>query len=174
MKYLIFLTALSLTLVTTSYGHGGGQTIEQSVGDYIIEVDYNSLSPEIRAQTSIRFDVGISNKDETETPGFTDVWVTIAPNNSFDTVFAGDINKLEFGGTGFTFTFPKAGDYKLTARFQKNGKSFHEEASFPLTVVEEEVGDSPDNRYGSVVEIVIGVIIGLAIGFFLKKIPTFK
>ena len=168
MKYLFSIIILLAGITFAAHGHGSGQTLEKIIGDIVIDMDYDSYSQEIDAQTATRFNFNIWNKDRTEMLEFTDVWVRIAPQEQ-GIVFAGDMHNPEFGATGFTYTFPKPGFYEVTIRFQKQGESLHEEVMFPLTVAMGETQSSSGGLRTTVVGIGLGIVIGLAIAFFLKK-----
>lgn len=155
MKYigLIFITIFAIAHI--AYGHGFGQSLEKVVGDHIVDVGFDAV--DLVAGEPIRLDIILWNKDRTETPTFTDAWVRIAPIDR-GIVFAGNLHQPEFGSTGMTYVFPKAGDYELTIRFQ-NKDDVITEASFPL-----KVGEGTSSTSGGWRSWLSGGFLGLIIG----------
>jgi hypothetical protein len=164
MKTIIFSSIMIFAIAGSAYGHGFGQSFEKVVDNYMIDVGIDAL--DLVAGEPMRFDFVLWNKDRTETPEFTDAWVRIAPADR-GIVFAGNLHQPEFGSTGMTYMFPKAGDYELTVRFQQNGEPIVE-ASFPLKV-SAGASDTSGSWQNSLMGIFIGIIIGSAAVWFLKR-----
>lgn len=145
--------------------HSTGASFEKEINGYLIDVGYDPIT--LAAQEQQRFDFGVSKKGSTEAIDFTDIWVRIAPKER-GIIFASGLHKPDFGLPGMTFTFPRAGEYELTVRFQKNGEVITE-ASFPLTVETGEAGTAATSRIGTMGGLIIGIFMGAGIGFFMAR-----
>ncbi len=134
---LSWITVIIFSLAGMAQGHGSGQTLTQAVGNYILDLEYESLA--LRAQEPVRMNFSIRWADPAHKPDleFTDAWVSIIEANTkggFDpTVFAAPIFKAKFGPTGMTYVFPAGGIYEVAVRFE-NGDKTIAESSFELTV----------------------------------------
>lgn len=148
-----------------AHAHGTGASFEKEINGYLIDVGYDPVI--LAAQEQQRFDFGVSKKGSTEAVDFTDIWVRIAPKER-GIIFASGIHRPDFGLPGMTFTFPRAGEYELTVRFQKNGNVIAE-TSFPLTVETGEAGTPAASRMGTIVSLGIGIILGVGIGLFIAR-----
>lgn len=166
LRCILIFTAMVFVMPIFALAHGFGQTLEKAVGDFVLDVDYDAL--ELRAGDPVRFNFNIWNKDRTETPEFTDVWVRIAPQGP-GMVFAGDLHNPEFGAAGFSYAFPTSGNYELSVRFQNNGESLHEEVSFSFVILEGTTQSVFGNWRNAVVGIGAGIGIGFALAFFFKR-----
>lgn len=114
--------------------HTTGSSWEQVYNEYKVDVGYDPTI--FVANEPERLDFNVVKEATGEDVPFADVWVRISKGNK--TVFATGVHKPSLGKTGMTFTFPEAGDYLLSARFEKDGNTVVE-SSFPITV-----GDSQD------------------------------
>ena len=149
-----------------AHAHGIGQSLEKTVGEYFIDVGYNTLT--IEEDQSVRFDFDLMLNETREGVLFTDIWVRIMQGRQL--VFAGSIKKADFGKTGISFTFPKSGEYELTTRFQKDGETLVE-APFSLTVERETVLTTEDARTSRFSpETLVAALIGLILGFSMAFI----
>lgn len=164
-KYLYILPLVMMLGMAPSQkliqAHGLGQSLTKTVGDYTIEVEYEALK--LQADESVRLDFSITKKDTKEEVQFTDIWVRIAQGNK--TVFAGALAKANFGKPGMTYTFPEAGEYELSVRFQNADKTVAE-APFQLRVERATAGKTKQKKLPS--QLIVGAIIGLVIGFSLS------
>jgi hypothetical protein len=133
MKFLhtIILALLLLSAPGIADAHVTGNSFEQVNGAYRVDVGYD-LSPFVAGE-AVRFDFNVVQEQTLEDVDFGDVWVRVSQGNR--TVFASGIHKPVLGKTGMTFTFPDAGDYDLSVRFQKNGSSIVE-TTFPVSAQE--------------------------------------
>jgi hypothetical protein len=153
--------------VAFALAHGTGESFEAESNGYLVDVGY-SVS-EFNADSSVVFDFGLKNEDG-EDAKFSDVWVRVVRGDA--TVFAGGVHNARFGGATMTYTFPSAGEYELSVRFQEDGKSIAE-SSFPLVV--EAHNNTPKNAGVNDVTVAIifgalGVIVGGAfIRWFISR-----
>jgi len=164
---IFLLTAIFVfALAGTGYGHGLGQTVVKTVGDYHVDLEYESL--ELRAQEPVRMNFNIRWVDPAHKADliFTDVWVRIIEANTgggFDpTVFAGPISQANFGPTGMTYVFPRGGTYQVEVRFENEDKTIAE-SSFELTVTN---APQPANAITAGFGGLVGLLIG-ALGVYV-------
>ncbi len=127
-KYFI-LFIVPFLLFTPVYAHVAGSSWEQVYGDYKVDVGYDPTTFTVGEPQRLDFNV-VKEQGGEDVP-FADVWVRIAQGNK--TVFASGIHKPSLGKTGMTFTFPEAGEYLLSARFE-NSSGTVVDSSFPVTV----------------------------------------
>jgi len=160
------LILLSFFLPVLAFAHGSGGTFETTIDEYKVDIGY---TPEfIDTDNQVRLDFSayeITADPNASTTEFTDVWVRVSQGNNL--YFAGNINKPEFGPTGFSTVLSEPGEYDVFARFQANGESLVE-VNFPLTVDE---GESSPTGY-SVTKILAGaaaLLVGLMIGFIVGR-----
>ena len=173
MKYSI-VTIVGLFLVASvAQANGFGLKFDQTVGDYILNVDTDAYT--ITTGDPVRFSFTLWNKDRTEAVDTDNVWVTIAPQGSRGILFAGQLNgKPNFGGTGMSYAFSKPGTYTLSARFQNTddtGDHSLAEASFLLTVEDASGADASkqSNIHDAVSWGILGLVVGAVSMFFLRK-----
>jgi hypothetical protein len=149
--------------------HGSSFSFEEIKDGYKIDIGHDEF---IAADESVRFDFALYPED-TSTPLpegeelFTDVWVTITQNKK--PYFAGGIDKPVFGATGFTYAFPKEGEFTLSARFQKDGETVTT-AEFPLTII------PPLDQKKELPPILLyalfglaGLLVGFSVSLFIPK-----
>lgn len=143
--------------------HGGGESLEKAVGDYLIDVGYDT--PVSQGRDPVRFDFQLfSNVNQTKEEAlFTSVWARIMEGDNL--LFAGSFLKPTFGLTGMTYAFPKEGIYELAVRFQ-NGDAVLAQASFPFSVERGE-GEVRKSRFSK--EVFFGVLVGLFVGAIAAK-----
>jgi hypothetical protein len=82
------------------------------------------------------------------------------------TVFAGGIHNPKLGGSGMVYTFPKAGEYALSVRFQNND-DIVAEAEFPLTV--EQNPNNAGSSGGVSIPVLVLILTGGLLGGFLFR-----
>ncbi len=168
---ILVISAITVTvsvfLFTTQsvFAHGEGVSVEKEVGNYFIDIGYDSEVPE--TGTPVRLDFELSDKTSGATVVFSSVWVRIEKEKQ--TVFASGIHRPEFGKTGLMYTFGEPGTYTISARFQNNEDNIAE-TSFPLTV---SGALSPVGKYStldtSVLWGVFGLIMGVVLSFVIKR-----
>ena len=134
MKYLSLLIITIILHTGTARANGFGMTLDQPVGDYVANVDYDAVAG-IFAGDPVQFAFQLFSKDRSKQLDFADVWVSIVPSGGAYAApaFDGGIVGATFPPSGMTFIFPKDGSYDLKLRYEKDGKTLAE-ASFPLTV----------------------------------------
>ena len=160
--FSLFLTAP--TGLTLAHGEDGLEFTAQADG-YTADMDYAARVIEAGGSTG-RFSFSIF-ADEARSEGveFTDLWVTITQVSTEEgkrdsTIFAGPINKPDFGATGFTYAFYEAGPYVVSVRYMNEGEKITQ-VEFPIEVIEVEDVDS-GNSLGT--QFFIGVVAGLLVG----------
>ena len=168
---LLFILCFTVTVSQVS-AHGSSFSYEENKDGYLIDIGYDEF---IAEGESVRFDFIVYPEDITAIEGevFTDVWVTITQDNKI--FFAGGIEKPVFGATGFTYVFPKEGEYTLSARFQNEGDSVVE-TEFPLTIIPPLEGEEttlPPLVIGGVMG-VAGLAFGIGIGLFIPRNKALK
>ena len=144
--------------------HGTGATFEEEKDGYFVDIGYSEPAP-VELQP-LRFDfsthVATTSEAASDDEVFTDVWVRIAQDRTL--FFSGGINKPNFGPTGFTYIFPQAGEYQITARFQNDGETVVE-STFPLIVAAETPSKKPLDPYATGG---VGFLAGLLLMYFVS------
>jgi hypothetical protein len=165
MKYLAIVVMSILFTGGIVYADGFAQTLDKSVGNYIANVDYDSLSGEIFAGNSTSFSFQLWNKSRTKTVAFNDVSVNIfQSDNPYHTIFSGTLS-ASFGQTGMRFAFQNEGTYTMDIRFHDANYATIADASFPLEV-------APDgNTYGiSALWFLLAVALGFGAGIAIMTL----
>ncbi len=142
--------------------HGeAGMTFSDTVGGYIIDVDYSELTLETHQQGRFTFDLFLDEERLKPAP-FTDMWVRIEKIEADEksTIFAGPIARPEFGGIGFVYIFAEPGTYKLYVRYNNTGKNEDAETSFDLNVVQ---SADEDGSFDIGFEFIYGLLGGAVI-----------
>lgn len=117
----VILPALLVFFAGPASAHLSGQSLEQKVGRYIIDIGYDSFDKNPAAGRPVLFDFSLFTEQE-DPADFHDVRVTVISDSQ--TVGLADILKSGFGRTAFIFTFPESGLYKLRADYRnKNNES---------------------------------------------------
>ena len=171
MKYIataafsLFIATLLFGGAGSVYGHGFGASFEQTVDGVTVDVGYQ---PELISERfPIRFDFNLLEADTGEPIPFTDIWVRVYQENT--TYFAGGIQKARLGLTGLTQTFPVAGEYTFSVRFQNDGEVMSE-TSFPV-IVEKSTskGSGSTSTLSQVVTLVVGLVVGFLLSFLFRR-----
>jgi len=160
-----FIPALAFTLLFLPLavdGHGTGASIEEEVDEYLIDIGYAPETVIARGQVRIDFDIfDAASKDPIP---FTDLWLRIERGNM--TYFAAGIAKAEFGRTGVVYSFPEAGEYTLSVRFQDSSEVLVEhEVPFAVNSAK----DTPSSS-SSALMFSGGVLGGLLLGFLAARL----
>ena len=82
--------------------HVTGQTIENKVGDYLVDIGYDIK--DITVGQSVTFDFNLLTPNKDKEILFSDVWVRVVDDHQ--TVFASGIHKAPLGKSGMIFTLP--------------------------------------------------------------------
>ena len=155
-------TVLIFSSVHSVFAHSFGQTINESVGDYVIDIDYDT--PAIVARQPVRFDFNLLVATTREFVIFDNVGVAVRPGGTSGMTFAGVLSHPDAGSANMTLTFPQAGRYSLSVRYYVNDVVVAE-AVFPF-----EVGGVPaQGPLASLFTLAVGVVLGLAIAWLIKK-----
>ena len=163
IKGMIFASLL-LFPVFVMQSHGLGASFERVVGEYKIDIGYDVVT--FRAGEVVVFDFDISNAESGESVPFDSIWVKIREENKV--FFASGIGKTLLGTTTMLYRFPQGGLYELDVRFQQEGETITQ-SSFPLTVEQTADNSGVDNKLIVGVAVLISLLIGLGIGFLLKR-----
>lgn len=132
MKYstLAILLALLVLPAGVASAHGGGNEISKRVGDHLIELSLETLEPTAGVAERLNFDFWSATSSENMEGRYDRVWVRVMKGD--DLLFSTWLYKPEGLLSGFTYTFPFAGVYEVTARFM--GPDLSIETDFTLTV----------------------------------------
>lgn len=131
---------------------------------YQVDIDYAEAA--IVADSFGRFDFNLFTDASREKPvEYTDLWVRISEQDSDgkrgQSLYAGSVAKAQFGGTGFSYVFPKGGQYVLSVRYNNAGKDGWgetvAEAEFTLNVLRA----YDENKFNFGTEFWVGLIVGL-------------
>lgn len=145
MYPILVASALFVSCAGTAHAHGAGISFSatstaEGAPPYQVDVDFADLA--IVEGSAGRFDFKLFQNDKREkSVKFTDVWVRVAKKEGGprgQTLFAGPIANIPFGGAGFSIVFPEAGAYVMTVRYNDTSRdSMGEvvaEAEFTLDV----------------------------------------
>lgn len=159
---ILLLVAMSVPY--SALAHGEGQSVEKTVGEYTVKLEYEAF--ELQAGESTRLDFEMMRGENKEDIPFSNVWVRITQGNK--TIFAGGIAKSDFAKTGVTYTFPESGDYELSARFQNDKGESIVEAAFPLKIAQATTEDAQKQDIPFSPQLLLGIFIGLIVGYALS------
>lgn len=164
---LLLLLATFFAIQSKSiFAHGDGGELRQEKDGYVIDVGYNPK--ETVSENTNNYDFQLSkNEEDVE---FSDIWVRITSGNN--TVFATGIKNQDLGGATLLYQYPKAGDYVLHVRFQKDEESIVE-GEFPVKVLQENTSKIQTQSKSplSTSQIILGIVLflgGSLIGFITK------
>ncbi|MHB1086659.1 MAG: hypothetical protein ACYCZ0_02815 [Minisyncoccota bacterium] len=170
--------ASALPLAAHAHGEAGlmfsaTSTLEDG-RPYQVDVDYAEAA--IVADSFGRFDFNLF-EDATRQKGvsYTDLWVRIREEDSDGkrgrTLYAGSVAKAQFGGTGFSFAFPRGGKYALSVRYNDANKGEFGDtvakAEFSLDVLR----GYDENKFNFGAEFWVGLLAGL-FGAIILVLPT--
>jgi hypothetical protein len=156
--FLLITVVMAISGTPAAYGHGLGRSFETIIGGYFIDIGSDQFIFEAGLPARFDFAIQSADSDVTPDPDFASVWVRFVTENN-QAIFAGAIHGASFGPTAAVLTFPRAGEYILTARFQNADGPIGEEVSFPFRV-EPALGDADG---GGLRDLVIGAILGMAV-----------
>jgi hypothetical protein len=158
----VALAALLLPLAALA--HGDEASFEKTVGAYFVDIGYSSPAP--AAGEAVAFDFKLT-KGGTDAQ-FDDVWVKVEEGN--DVILATGLYNAPFGGPRLSYSFPKAGTYTISTRYETKDGALAE-VSFPLTVsADTEAAVPHDNSaWFGVLGLIAGAGAAFAYGRFAKK-----
>jgi len=151
---------------TTVFAHGTLQSLNKTTDKYILDVFYDPLDLSINGSTILTFYLkDISTKQDVP---ITSIWVKIAEGQKI--LYSGPVGPRSFGPPAITYAFPKAGQYEISARFEKDDQTL-EEGTFALTVneFEKKKSDLPVKMGIGVGAFVTGSIVTLVLTKLLRK-----
>lgn len=180
MKYIFFVSFLFFCAMGAygAHANGFGVTLDQKVGDYIANIDYDAVTG-IYAGSPAQFAFQLFNKDRSQQIEFSDVWVSITPtgkNKFARPVFDGGIVGSTFPPSSIAFAFPISGSYTLTLRYEKADQTLAE-ATFPLDVLPGEGNTGQGGFFhltndvfkGGLAVVALWIIVGLGRRMLRKK-----
>ncbi len=133
--------------------------MNQKVGNYLIDVGYDSLTPNPVAGEPTTFDVRLFDQNNNQTE-FSDVQIDIHQADD-SLVFHGDLKKSALG-LPLVYVFPTGGDYKFFVRFYNGGQSLAEN-TFNLNVLEADYEQPPESPQKYWRNFTSGAIVGMVI-----------
>lgn len=173
-KLILIYTLLLTTPISVALAHGEDGLEFTAQGDgYTADMDYSSSVIESGGSTG-RFSFSVF-ADEARTEGveFSDLWVTITKVSNEGSkrgspIFAGPINRPDFGAVGFTYAFYEPGPYVVSVRYMNEGEKITQ-VEFPIDVIE-----STDNTTDAELPLVpIGsALLGLVVGVGATLVVT--
>lgn len=165
-KFAVFVVALVVAVSAPGvfiFGHEGGASVEQIVDGYLVDIGY---SPEVLLSgEQTRFDFAIYDPETREEFDFTDIWVRIL-NEEDDLLFAGGLNKAEFGLTGLTYLFSNPGPYEVFVRFSDGSESIVETTA-PIEVAKPDEGFALSHEISLVLAFLVGAIMAFLVTYLI-------
>jgi len=160
----LFLTVITAVVPLYASAHATGTSLERVVNGYRFDIGYSPADVAVGTQT--RLDFLLFDEESGKPIPFSDVWVRLTKESK--AYFAGGISQPEFGAAGILYSFPEAGEYELSVRFQNDGESIAEE-TFTLPVLPPEEGTRSTSTTTILLYIVGALIIGALIGFLAGR-----
>lgn len=173
LHFIIFTMVFGTLIINKVLAHGLEEIVEQSVDKYTIQLKYDAQEASTGEASPISFYLLDAQKtDEVE---FKQVWVRIEKDKKL--LFSGNINKQELGPTGFTYTFPGAGQYEIYVRFEQDEEASETlaETTLPINIEATEVQEQTEQRLlfyenNPYIPYLVGGVTGLIIGFLGAKV----
>jgi hypothetical protein len=168
---LVLVALINIAPYQDVSAHGTGVSYEETKNGYKIDIGHDQF---ISALEPTRFDFIVypENIDAVDGEVFTDVWVTFTQDKKL--FFAGGIHKPVFGSTGFTYVFPEAGTYTVSARYQKDGETVVE-TTFPIDILPPlNAAKTPNPLILYALFALAGLVLGTAAGLFIPRKETNK
>jgi len=157
------VAATVLILANFAFAHGDGASVEQVIDGYLVDVGYSPEIPLANEQTSLNF--AIYSSDTRDEILFTDIWVRIIDEDN-KLLFAGGLNKAEFGLTGLTYSFSKPGAYDVFVRFS-DGRDTIVEATAPIIVSKQPKEFSLSFGISETLAFLVGLIVSFIAAYIL-------
>ena len=126
----LFLAAAIFPFVAAA--HLVGYSFEKVNGNYKVDIGYDSLDKNPPANEALRFDFRLEDPTGQKDVDYSRVFFSLTENDA--TIFSEILDKPEFGPSEAAVTLPKAGDYQLYARYEKDSNVLVEQ-TFNMTVV---------------------------------------
>jgi hypothetical protein len=131
VRLIVFSLAFMLGIVSVM-AHAGGLTLERRSGPYLVDIGFDQT---VIAGDEILIDFAlIENPDSPDwsIKPYTLLQVGLTRNGK--QVFSKDMPRQDFGKTFMVYTFPRSGDYELSARFMDRDTPLSDE-TFTVTVL---------------------------------------
>lgn len=164
MKKLTLITVLFLFPVLMS-AHGLGGSIEQTKGEYILGIGYNTYELASNKTISLDFDLFTLNREPVP---FAEVLVEISKDDK--TLLSAFVPNPEFGYPIVDYFFFEGGNYKIDIKFiEKDEDGFNKgivETSFDFPISEGRPWYQSALLIGGAVGLAVGVLAAL---LFLKR-----
>lgn len=96
--------------------HALGVSHEVTVDGIHIDIGYSSAAPVVGESVIFDFNLPAGEEDER----YTDVWVRVNAENG-STKLATAVHNAGFGGPRMSYSFPEAGTYTISARYENEG-----------------------------------------------------
>lgn len=159
MKLIITIVICTLAIFSIAGAHMGGFTYETTVNNYFVDIGANKLV--IIPGELVLFEYNIfSTSDPNNLADFDNVYVTIG--NNVGVQLSTFVHRPYGMLTVLSYEFPNAGQYEMSARFQKGGETMAE-VSFPVTVE----GNGVNANYLKMG--IFALLVGLGIGYAVSK-----
>ena len=127
INLMLFVFIIALIPNALSHLDAGEDKV---IGEYLADFSYSPEEPSIDGKVTMAF--SLLNNTNQEIIEMESVWIRIS--SSKEVVFAGTL-KQESGNVAFTYKFPYADDYIITARYKDSEKAIAE-ADFNINVKE--------------------------------------
>ena len=175
LKPLYTASLLLLVLIVLAHGpaafaHIGAASIEQLIDGRLVDIGYSPEEP--RADEQTRLDFAILEPDTLEEQPFTDVWVRIKDDND-RLLFAGGLNKAEFGLTGITYMFAKPGEYEVFVRFSDDGTTIVE-ATASITIGEAVSRSWTFSGVSELISFATGALLAFGVAWLATRRAKFR
>jgi hypothetical protein len=151
-KLMLIMIIFIIALIPNALPHlDAGE--DKVVGEYLVDFSYSPKEPSIDDKAAMAFSLLNNTNREVIEPE--SVWIRLS--SSKEVVFAGTL-KQESGNMAFTYKFPYADDYIITARYKDSEKTIVE-TDFNIKIKE----SVPVYYY------VLGIIVTLILIFVVMK-----
>lgn len=156
--FLLSIAFVTLFSPAAAFAHSAGYSFEQKVGNYKIDIGYDTKP--IEANAPVTFDFNIKDVKTDEYLDFGDAWVRFENENT--TYFATGVYRQPLGATTLVYTFSKPGNYSMYVRFENKDQQIVE-ATIPITVNPNSEQDS-NNPLFQLPAVAIGLVLGIVLG----------
>ncbi len=169
MSYRVRLIVFSLAFmlgIASVMAHSGVASLERRSGPYLVDIGFDQA---LIAGDEILIDFSlIENPDSVDWSIKPYSLLQIAITRNGKQVFAKDMPRQDFGKTFMVYTFPRSGDYELSARFMDRETPLSDE-TFTLTVAPGQGTEIPWPAIGFA-GLGIAVILGGA-AYMTRRVP---
>ena len=146
--------------------HATGRSYEEVKDGFKVDIGYPDVAS-AGDSSWLDFSIAPVAPNEKKDDIYTDVWVIVKQDKRL--LFAGDVHKPVFGQTGFTYLFPDAGVYTISARFQKDSEAVVQ-LEFPLEVAaSSETKKGTSGRVTDMLFAVMGMVFGGIVALLVAR-----